>query len=554
MQKKILKYALQNAVKFNGKANIKAIIGKLFQENKNLNLKNIIKDINKTIKEVNSLTLEQQKQKLKHFGIKEAPKKQERTSLKPLPKAKGKIIMRFAPSPSGPLHLGSAMTLGATSEYCKEYKGTLILRIEDTNPDNIYIPAYKMIQEESQWLTNNVSKTIIQSERIPIYYKYIEKLLEMEKAYICTCDPEHYRKLLYERTPCPCRNLSKKENKERWKKMLKSYKQGEAVVRLKTDLDHKNPAIRDFPLARINTKEHPKQGKKYRVWPLMNLSVFVDDVESKVTHIIRGKDHADNAKRQEFLYKYFSKKLPVTLFHGRVNFTDMQLSSSKTREAIKNKKYTGWDDIRLPFLSALKRRGYNPKSILKWARSVGVSLTDKKVSKDEFFKIINAFNKELIDPTAKRYFFIKEPKKITIKNAPKRKIKLKLHPDKKLGFRTFETDQNFYIEKSDFEKLKNNKICRLMDCLNFTKKGNQLIFHSLEYPKYKEKGDFIMHWLPSKKLIKAEIRMPDNSLLKGIAESIKNIKVDETIQFERFAFVRLDKKSKDKLSFWFTHK
>ena len=97
------------------------------------------------------------------------------------------------------------------------------------------------------------------------------------------------------------------------------YKQGEAVARVKTDITHKNPAMRDFPIARINESEHPRQGKKYRVWPLMNLSVFADDVESGMTHTLRGKDHADNAKRQEYMYNYLEKPIPFTLFQGRIN-------------------------------------------------------------------------------------------------------------------------------------------------------------------------------------------------------------------------------------------
>src|SRR4030042_256112 len=89
------------------------------------------------------------------------------------------------------------------------------------------------------------------------------------------------------------------------KKMLDKYgfREGQAVLRFKSDMKHKNPAMRDFPLARIVLTEHPRQKNKYRVWPLMNLAVTVDDIEMKMTHIIRGKDHLDNAKRQEMIYK-----------------------------------------------------------------------------------------------------------------------------------------------------------------------------------------------------------------------------------------------------------
>lgn len=581
IEDKILKYALQNAVKFNGQANQGAIIGKLIADDPKIKpkLKELSKKINETVKKVNSLSLEEQTNQLNNLApelLKEKkPKKEKKTRLHPLEKAvKGKVIMRFAPSPSGPMHIGHAMTLGVISEYCKMYDGKLIFRIEDTNPENIYIPAYEMLQKEADWLTKKgISEFVIQSDRLKIYYKYIEKLIDKDAVYICTCHPDKYKELISHKKECPCRSLPKKEQKQRWEKMLKTYKQGEAVARVKTDIKHKNPAMRDFPIARINETEHPLQGKKYRVWPLMNLSVFVDDVEFGMTHIIRGKDHADNAKRQEFMYNYLKKPIPITEFQGRINFTDMQLACSKTKKAIEEKKYSGWDDIRLPFLDALKRRGYQPGAFLKWAVSMS-SLADKTVSKDELFKMINAFNKEIIDPISYRYFFIEEPVKIKIENTPKFEAELDLHPDNKKKGRKFKIDGNFYVAKEDFKELKNNKLVRLMDCLNFTPNQNKFIFDSKEYEKYKEKGDKIIHWLPvSKELVNVEVLMPDNTIKKGLAEPlVKNLKQGTIIQFERFGFCRLDSllnsknskgfeksktfqnKEKNKLVFWFAHR
>lgn len=559
MDKDILRYALENAVKFDGKANPKNIIGKIFQKNKNVKIKDILPEVEKVVKEVNSMSVEEQEVKLKELGkgSKKSKKKTTDSVLKPLRNVKGKVILRgIAPSPSGPLHIGHALGLSVGSEYCRMYNGKLIFRIEDTNPENVYPPAYKMIPDEAQWLTkNNVNKFVIQSDRMEVYYKYIEELIGQGNAYVCECDPDDYRKKILDMKECPCRSLPLDEQKKRWKKMFKGYKKGEAVVRVKTDIEHKNPAMRDFPIARINEKKHPRQGGKYRVWPLMNLSVFVDDVEFKMTHIIRGKDHADNAKRQEYLYKYFKKPVPETLFHGRIKFTDMVVSCSKIKNLIDEGEYNGWDDIRLPFLCSLRRRGYQPDSIIRWAVSLGVSLNDKKVSKEEFFKSINAFNKQILDPVSKRYFFIEKPKKIVIEGAPKRKLKLKLHPEKDFGFRNFDVGDNFYVNERDFKQFRNGKLYRLMDCLNFVKKGGRFVFDSLEYEKFKEKGESIIHWLPvSKDLVKTEVLMDDGRLLKGLGEkNLKGVRVGECVQFERFAFVRCDSKKKDKMVFWFCH-
>ncbi|MBW2992612.1 hypothetical protein KY345_05335, partial [Candidatus Woesearchaeota archaeon] len=176
---------------------------------------------------------------------------------------------------------------------------------------------------------------------------------------------------------------------------------------------------------------------------------------------------------------------------------------------------------------------------------------DKSVTIEEFFKQINAYNKELIDPIAFRYFFINNPKLIKIKKAPEQNIILDLHPDNHKGGRTFRTKDEFYITEEDFKQIKDGELIRLMDCLNFKKKGKEFIFDSKEYEKYKNNGKKIIHWLPKQETVDIEILMPDNKTIAGLAEdNIKDLKEDSVCQFERFGFARQDIKGK----FFFCHK
>ena len=172
-----------------------------------------------------------------------------------------------------------------------------------------------------------------------------------------------------------------------------NYKPGEVVVRFKSNLNDSNPAMRDFPLARINLQEHPLQKKKYRVWPLMNLSVTVDDIEYGMTHIIRAKEHMDNSKRQELIYKALGKKFPWTFFMGRIKFTDLPLSKRKIVAAIESGEFEGWNDIRLPTLSALRKRGYKPEAFAKLAEKRGLSDVDKVMESKDLFRLLDEFNK-----------------------------------------------------------------------------------------------------------------------------------------------------------------
>ena len=385
-------YALKNALAYKGKAQQGAVISSLFNEGlKKEEVKKFAKDISKIVNKVNKLSLEEQEEEFENLK-KDVSERKVREGLEELPNVKkAGIITRFAPSASGPFHIGHAMTLGLIYVYVKKYGGKLYIRIEDTNPENIYKPAYKMLKEESKWLTNGKAKIIIQSERMNLYYKYAEKLIKKNSAYVCSCSQEKFREFVKQKKNCPCRNQTSKQNLEKWKQMLNG-KLNKVVLRFKSSMKNKNPAMRDFPLARVNKTPHPLQKRKYNVWPLMNLSVTTDDIELKMTHIIRAKEHRDNAKRQKMIYKVLGKKYPWEAYLGRWKFIDMELSSTKITQGIKDKKYSGWNDKKLPTIQALKKK-YKPEAFWKLAEERGLSEVDKVIDKKDFFELLDKFNK-----------------------------------------------------------------------------------------------------------------------------------------------------------------
>ena len=401
--KKIRAYALKNALAYNGKANQGSVLSSLFHEGlKKEDVKKYVSEVSKIVGEVNKLSVEQQKKEFKKLESK-VSKRSSREGLPELPDAEnGKVVMRIAPSPSGAFHIGHALTSCISFLFIQEYKGKFYVRIEDTNPENIYPPAYELIKQDSDWLFNKKAKIVIQSERMETYYKYAERLIRKDSAYVCVCDNEKFKEFIKEKKDCPCRKLSSKENLKRWKKMLdkKGYKVGDAVLRFKTPenlngMGHKNPAMRDFPLARINETPHSIQKKKYRVWPLMNLAVATDDIEMKMTHIIRAKEHRDNAERQKMIYRVLKKKFPWTGFLGKWHIKGMRLSASEITQGIKEGKYSGWDDPELPTIQALKNKGYKPQAFWKFAERIGLSESDKIIDKKEFFELLDYFNNTL---------------------------------------------------------------------------------------------------------------------------------------------------------------
>ncbi|MBU0472275.1 MAG: glutamate--tRNA ligase, partial [Nanoarchaeota archaeon] len=326
---------------------------------------------------------------------KEVDERPAREGLPDLPGAKkGKVVMRFAPSPSGAFHIGHALTSSISYLFVKKYGGKFYVRIEDTNPDNIYPKAYDLIKKDSEWLFEGKAVIAIQSNRMELYYKYAEKLLKIGHAYVCTCSGDEFRKCVKFQKDCPCRNFNIKENLERWEMMFdSSYKPGDAVLRFKSNMKHKNPAMRDFPLMRINEIPHPLQKKKYRVWPLMNLAVTVDDIEMKMTHVIRAKEHRDNAERQKMIFDVLGKKFPWVGFLGRWHIKGLRLSASQITKDIEAGKYSGWDDPKLPTIQALIKKGYKPQAFWKFAERIGLSESDKTIDKKEFFTLLDNFNK-----------------------------------------------------------------------------------------------------------------------------------------------------------------
>ena len=415
---KIRAYALKNAVAYGGKANPGAVVSALFNEGlEKSSVKDVMPKIQKEIREIGKLDSKEQKKELEKMD-KFLSEREVREGLPELPNVSKGIRTRFAPSPSGALHIGHAATLCVAYAYVKKYGGKLYVRIEDTNPENIFPDAYKLIEKDAKWLTEGNCVIIIQSDRMELYYKYAEKLMKNGHAYVCTCTGDDFREFVKKKKDCPCRELSIKENQQRWKDMLapqaypdksskkistgsnkKGFSAGEAILRFKTPENHggmtnPNPAMRDFPLARINETKHPRQKNKYRVWPLMNLSVAVDDMDMKLTHIISGKDHRDNAKRQEMIYEVLGKEVPWTGFQGKWKFSDLELSSSKITEEIKSGKYSGWDDPKLPTVSALKKKGYTPEAFLKLAENRGLSEVDKVIDKKDYFEMLDNFNKK----------------------------------------------------------------------------------------------------------------------------------------------------------------
>ncbi|RLF47739.1 MAG: glutamate--tRNA ligase, partial [Thermoplasmata archaeon] len=188
------KHALINAVKFDGKADFKAVIGKVMAEVK-ANAREVIPVVKGTVEEVNKLTLQEQQEEMERLGIVIEEKEKKEKGLPPLPHAeKGKVVTRFPPEPNGYLHIGHAKAAIVDYEYARMYDGTFILRFDDTNPANESKEFYGEQKEDLKWLGVEWDREYRTSDNLPMHYELAEKLVRDGYAYVCTCSSEETSK------------------------------------------------------------------------------------------------------------------------------------------------------------------------------------------------------------------------------------------------------------------------------------------------------------------------------------------------------------------------
>lgn len=550
-------HALSNAVEHDNVPKAGAVLGLLM--GKHPEFRSRAKDmsgiLNEVLQEISDMTPAERREKLSELAPELlGQKKEKKTRERGLRELKnigpGGVVMRFAPNPSGPLHIGHARAAYLNDYYVRKYGGRYILRIEDTDARRVEPENYGMIIEDIEWLGLKITDIVYQSDRLDIYYSYCRKLLEAGFAYVCTCDSAAFKVLKDNKKSCPCRDQSVEENLALWEKMLDwTFPEGAATVRVKTGVDLPDPAMRDFSIFRI--VETPHFRTDARVYPMMNFSVVIDDYLLGITHVIRGKDHIANTKRQGFIYDYLGWKQPEFYHYGRMSIGGLVLSTSAIKEGISTGKYTGWDDIRLGTLRAIARRGIQAEAVRNAMIDIGIGQTDIVFSWENLF----AENKQIVDPVSNRYFFVPNPVKCDIEGAPEVTAKAYLHPnDESRGFRKLDFKKTLYAPR---DEIRGASMVRFKDLFNVkigNKDGNPVYEYSgdsLEEAR-KEKSP-IIQWLPESGNVKCTLLTPEG-VTEGICERAVSDEKNRVVQFERVGFARIDSVSDSGIVAYFAHK
>ena len=560
------KFALLNAIAHQGNADRGAVIGRAMSERPELRSESrkVMAIAIETVAEINNLTLEEQKDVLnREFAgalDQESKRKKEvsrrdsekETTLPPLPGAiYGAVVTRFPPEPNGFMHIGHAKAAVVGSEYSKIYGGKFIMRFDDTNPVAEKKEFYEAFVQAFSWLEIKADLVRNASDDMDTFYELAEKMIEGSSAYVCMCPQDLMREKRSRGEDCQHRSQTEEANLELWSKMKsgETEKSG-AVLRFLGNMQSVNTTLRDPVLFRIVDEAHPIQGTKYKVWPTYDFDGPVEDSLDGVTHAMRSKEYELRDELYHAILKCLGLREPQIIEFSRLTLKDTTVSKRNLRKLVDEKKVDGWDDPRLPTIWGLRRRGFLPEAIKEFILSMGVS----KVESEPTWDLLESINRKILDPIARRYFFVPDPIEIWVEGAPHLDVNLKYHPEEDYGERVIRTDGRFFVSRNDLSSIPAGSCARLIEAYNIRiiEKGEEKIL--CEYAgEDRMNGIPKIQWVSALETVPLKVKVtgpllsdgqfnPESlALVSGLGElAVKEIRIGSIVQFVRFGFCRMD--------------
>ncbi len=566
------KHALYNALDHGGEAQVGAIMGPLMGENPDFReyADEIPEVITPVIEAVNDQSPDEQRERLADLDeslFEELTKEAEETHPLPdLPNVEeyDTVRMRLAPNPNGPWHIGHARMPAVIGTYKDRYDGWFACRFDDTDPatKRPMPEAYDWILADIEYLGFEPDIVIRASDRLETYYTHARRLIELDGAYTCSCDQADFSELKNAGEACPHRDKAVETSLDEFEGMVAGeYNEGEMVLRVRTQIKHPNPALRDWVAFRLIETQHPRpEAAEYRCWPLLDFQSGIDDHLTEVTHIIRGIDLQDSAKRQEFMYDYFGWEYPEVMHWGKVQIDayDVALSTSTIAELIDQGELDGWDDPRAPTLRSLRRRGIRGEAIVESMVGLGTSTSNVDLAMSSIY----ANNRELIDDKAPRRFFVRESghsgavdESSTARSVVKSIIggpttgDPPIHPDHEdRGRREIPVSGGVRVEADDVPPNGQRVWLKGYGCVRHTRDAFEYV--GADISVVRDEDVPVIHWVPTDAAQPLRLRTVDGDI-RGFAEpSVLRDQPDTVVQFERVGFARIDAQEDETIAYY----
>lgn len=374
---------------------------------------------------------------------------------------KGKVFTRFPPEPNGFLHIGHSKAIMVNFGYAKYHGGNCYLRFDDTNPEAEEEVYFNSIKSMVSWLGFEPWKITYSSDYFDQLYELAEKLIEVGRAYVCHCTPEEVKAqrglkadgtLGGERFPSPYASRTVEENLTEFRKMRDGhYKLGEAVLRMKQDIQSPNPQMWDLVAYRVLNAPHHRTGDKWKIYPTYDFTHCLVDSFENISHSLCTTEFRLSRESYEWLCDALHVYRPAQREYGRLNITGTILSKRKIAKLVNDGHVRGWDDPRLYTLEAIKRRGVPPGAILSFINTLGVTTATTNIQVVRLESAVRAY----LDSTTPRLMLLLEPLLCEVVNvdenfAEEVEIPFKPGAEDKLGTRKLKFTKRFYIDRSDY--------------------------------------------------------------------------------------------------------
>ncbi|XP_060924822.1 bifunctional glutamate/proline--tRNA ligase isoform X1 [Limanda limanda] len=328
-------------------------------------------------------------------------KKQDVGKFVELPGAEmGNVVVRFPPEASGYLHIGHAKAALLNQHYQLTFKGKLIMRFDDTNPEKEKEDFEKVILEDVAMLQIKPDQFTYTSDHFPTIQRFAEQMLSEGKAYIDNTPHEQMKLEREQRTESNCRNNTVEQNMKMWSDMKAGTASGQTCcMRAKIDMKSNNGCMRDPCLYRCKTASHPRTGNTYNVYPTYDFACPIVDSLEGVTHALRTTEYHDRDDQFYWIIDALRMRKPFIWEYARLNLNNTVLSKRKLTWFVDQGYVDGWDDPRFPTVRGILRRGMTVEGLKQFIAAQGGSRSVVNMEWDKIW----AFNKKVIDPVAPRY-------------------------------------------------------------------------------------------------------------------------------------------------------
>jgi glutaminyl-tRNA synthetase len=450
-----------------------------------------------------------------------------------------RVHTRFPPEPNGYLHIGHAKAISITYGIAEDYGGLYNLRFDDTNPVKEEVEYVDGIMEDIRWLGFDwEDRLFYTSDYFEQLYEYAVLLIEKGLAYVDDLSADEireYRGTLTEPGKnSPYRDRSVEENLDLFARMRAGeFPDGACVLRAKIDMASPNMNMRDPVMYRILHAEHHRTGDAWCIYPMYDYSHPISDAIEGITHSLCSLEYEDHRP----LYNWNLEKLglwknpPRQIEFARYSLTHMVVSKRKLLRLVNEGQVKGWDDPRMPTLSAMRRRGYPPEAIRIFCDSIGVAKTNTAID----IAYLEHCVRDDLNQRCNRVMGVLRPLKLVIDNYPEGQVEEMEainHPlDPERGTRKLPFSRELYIERDDFMEEPVKKFYRLapgrevrlryaylVTCTDVVKdEAGEVVEVHCTYDPATRGGDApdgrkvkgTLHWISAAHAVDAEVRLYD---------------------------------------------